>query len=128
MKKAGTETKVTAAAINKVVNNDGASKSSRMKTLFDMGLEVKEIATLMGTRYNFVYNVVSNYCSMNGIELVTTKKESQKDKIVELYWQGKSNKEISIALKTNYNYVFNVLKKYKAEHPVGVTEDEQAAE
>lgn len=117
--------KVTKAAVSKVVLDEGMSKSSKMKTLFDMGLEVKEISTVMGVRYNFVYNVVSNYCNMNGIKVETQKKEGKKDKIIELYLAGKTNKEISIELKTNYNYVFNTIKTYKAAHPVV---QEQAAE
>jgi transposase len=107
------EVKVTQAMINKVVNDEGMSKSSKMKALFDLGLEVKEIANILGVRYNFVYNVISNYCSMNGIKVETNKRESKRDQIIELHKQGLSNKEISIELKTNYNYVFNVIKAYK---------------
>ena len=110
--------KVTKAGINKVVVDESMSKSGKMKLLFDMGLEVKEIATVMGVRYNFVYNVVSNYCNMNGIQVETQKKESKKDDIIRLYKDGKTNKEISIELKTNYNYVFNTIKAYKAVNPV----------
>lgn len=124
MKKAGIEGTVSKTTVTKIVNNEALSKSARMKELFNLGLEVKEIATLMGVRYNFVYNVVSNYCLTEGLQLETTKKESKKDDIIRLYLEGKSNKEISIELKTNYNYVFNTLKKYKAEHPVEVKEAE----
>ena len=95
------------------------SKSSRMKQLFDLGIEVKEIASLMNVRYNFVYNVISNYTAMNGIETESTKKVGKKEQIIELFNAGKSNKEISIELKTNYNYVFNVLKQYKSEQATG---------
>jgi transposase-like protein len=109
--------KVTKAGINKVVMDESISKSGKMKLLFDMGMEVKEIATVMGVRYNFVYNVVSNYCNMNGIAVETQKKESKKDQIIELYLSGKTNKEISIELKSNYNYVFNTIKSYKAAQP-----------
>ena len=107
------EVKVTQAMIKKVVADEGMSKSAKMKALFDLGLEVKEIANVLGVRYNFVYNVVSNYCNTNGIPVETNKRESKRDKIIELHKQGLSNKEISIELKTNYNYVFNVIKAYK---------------
>lgn len=110
------EVKVTKAAIDKVLNGEG-SKSQKMKDLFDLGLEVKEISQLMAVRYNFVYNVVSNYCNMNGIAVESAEKTGKKDQIIELFLAGKSNKEIAIELKTNYNYVFNVLKQYKAENP-----------
>jgi transposase len=109
--------KVSKAAVAKLVADESQSKSGKMKALFDMGMEVKEIATVMGVRYNFVYNVVSNYCNMNGIAVETQKKESKKDQIIELYLAGKTNKEISIELKSNYNYVFNTIKSYKASQP-----------
>lgn len=96
-----------------IVSDENMSKSAKMKSLFDLGIPVKEISDIMGTRYNFVYNVVSNYVNMNGIEIEYSKKVSKKDLIVELFNQGKSNKEISIELKVNYNYVFNTLKDYK---------------
>jgi hypothetical protein len=111
-KKMEQEVKVTKGMIEKVVKGDG-SKSGKMKELFDLGLEVKEISQVLDVRYNFVYNVVSNYCNMNGITVESQKKESKKDDIIRLYKEGKSNKEISIELKTNYNYVFNVLKPLK---------------
>lgn len=120
----GTEVKVTKAMVTKVVNNEGLSKSAKMKELFDLGMEVKEIAEVMAVRYNFVYNVVSNYCNMNGIETAVTKKAGKKEAIIELFLAGKSNKEISIELKTNYNYVFNTLKAYKAEQAAAIVAGE----
>lgn len=104
----------TAAQIKKVVENEGLSKSAKMKELFEMGLQIKVIAQHLGVRYNFVYNVISNYVNMNGIEVETTKKANKKDAIIELHKAGKTNKEISIDLKTNYNYVYNTVKQYKA--------------
>lgn len=125
MKKAGVEVKVTKKALAEVLESD-ASKSSKMKQLFDLGYEVKDIATLMQVRYNFVYNVLSNYVNMNGIVVESNKKEGKKDQILELYKQGRTNKEISIELKTNYNYVFNVVKQFKADNPdvIVVTQEE----
>ncbi|MNO67353.1 hypothetical protein D3C76_581580 [compost metagenome] len=108
------EKTVTQAAINKVVTKEG-SKSSKMIELFEMGVPVKEIATIMEVRYNFVYNVVSNYSTVNGIETVTNKKSGKKEEILELFKQGKTNKEISAEVKSPYNYVRSVIKKYEAE-------------
>lgn len=114
MKRQDVAVKVTKKALDEVLKAE-TSKSQKMKDLFDMGFEVKEIATMLEVRYNFVYNVISNYCNMNGIQIESTKKEGKKEQIIELHKAGMSNKEISIELKTNYNYVFNVLKAYKAE-------------
>lgn len=116
----------TLEQIDKVLGEETLSKSKKMLALFDLGMEVKEIAQIMAVRYNFVYNVVSNHCNMNGIQTETSAKEGKKDQIIALYNVGKSNKEISIELKTNYNYVFNVLKAYKAEHPKEEVQEEQA--
>lgn len=115
MRIANTTKKVTNAAVEKIVASE-VSKSQKMKELFNLGLTIKEIATTLNVRYNFVYNVVSNFVTVNSIETVTNKKEGKKDSIIALYKEGKSNKEIAVELKANYNYVFNTLKKYKAEH------------
>lgn len=113
-KKMEQEIQITEKDLEKVLKS-GESKSSMMKQLFDLGLEVKEIARIMGVRYNFVYNVISNYCNMNGIETVSNQRGGKKEQIIALYEQGKTNKEISIELKTNYNYVFSVIKEYKMQ-------------
>ena len=42
-----------------IVNGE-ATKSAKMKALYNEGCEISEIAKLMGVRYNFVYNVISN--------------------------------------------------------------------
>lgn len=100
--------------VNEVLNNVTLSKSKKMIELYSQGLEIKEIATLMNVRYNFVYNVVSNECRKEGIELRTNKNEnSKKSMIIELFKQGKSRVDISKELKTNYNYVFNTIKEYE---------------
>ena len=91
------------------------SKSSKMKQLFQLGLEVKEIATMMEVRYNFVYNVISNQIIVEGLEVETNKSESKKDLVRELFTQGKSTKEIAIELKTNYNYIYKLVKEIKVE-------------
>ena len=99
------------------------SKSSKMKQLFQLGLEVKEIATLLEVRYNFVYNVISNQVIVEGLEVETTKQSSKKDQVRELFNQGKSNKEIAIELKTNYNYIYKLVKEIKSEQEVNSNEE-----
>mgnify|MGYP001292067284 CR=1 FL=1 len=116
----------TKAQIQAVLDNPELSKSKKMIALFELGLPVKDIHELMGVRYNFVYNVVSNYCNMNGIATESTVKDGKKDQIIALFKEGKSLKEIAIELKTNYNYVFNVVKQYKKEN--GIVSKKQATE
>lgn len=101
--------------VKKIIKNVESSKSSKIKEMFDIGLEVKEISSILEIRYQFSYNVISNYINMNNIEVIEDKKVSKKEDIINLYLNGKSNKEISIEMKVNYNYVFKVLKEYKLE-------------
>ncbi len=102
-----------------------SSKSAKMKQLFELGLSIKEIAGHMECRYQFAYNVISNWVNTAGIEVTVEERTSKKDVIVALYNQGRTNKEISVELKVNYNYVFKVLKDYKASQ---VTSQEAVAE
>jgi len=37
------------------------NKSAEIRRLYDLGLSVQEIATTLGIRYQFAYNVVSHY-------------------------------------------------------------------
>ena len=103
---------MTKKEINVILGSD-LSKSKKMVELYNLGLEIKEIATLMEVRYNFVYNVVSNMCRMNDVELRTNKEtgNSKKALIIAMYQEGKSNTEIAKELKTNYNYVYKITKE-----------------
>ena len=98
--------------IQKIINTS-TSKSQAMVELYNQGLEIKEISNVMNVRYNFVYNVISNYCRMNEIELRTNKtnENSKKVMIEKLFKEGKTNVEISKELKTNYNYVYKITKQ-----------------
>ena len=91
------------------------SKSQAMINMYNEGKEIKEIATAMNVRYNFVYNVVSNYCRMHDVELRTNrdKEDSKKSQIVALLQAGKSKTEVAKELKCNYNYVFKIEKEMK---------------
>ena len=106
---------MTNKEINKVLESN-ESKSKKMITLYNEGLEIKEIATLMEVRYNFVYNVISNHCRMNDLELRTNKDNgnSKKALILAMMQEGKSNTEIAKELKTNYNYVYKITKEAMA--------------
>lgn len=110
---------LTKKKVESILSSTELSKSNKMKELFEGGYSVKQISELMNVRYNFVYNVVSNYVNMNSIQVEKKEQEvSKKDLIIKLYLEKKSNKEISIELKTNYNYVFNTIKKYKEENNI----------
>lgn len=120
MKKANVEVKVSETKVTKIVNDESKSKSQKMKDLFELGLEIREIATLMNVRYNFVYNVVSNHARINDIETTSVERSSRKNEILDMFKQGKTNVEISKELKVNYNYVFKVIKEAKQENEAKV--------
>ena len=101
--------------IQTIINN-ATSKSKAMIELYNGGLDIKQIAQAMDVRYNFVYNVISNHCRMNDIELRTNQASgsSKKMLIEQLFKEGKSNTEIAKELKTNYNYVYKITKALTA--------------
>jgi transposase len=99
--------------VQNIIENETLSKSSKIKNLFDLGLEIKDISELLGIRYNFSYNVISNYVITNDIEVVKEERESKKDKVIELHVKGLTNIQISKELKTNYNYIYKIIKEYK---------------
>ncbi len=109
------DVKVSKKEVNEVLKSE-VSKSQKMKELFELGLEVKEISELMNVRYNFVYNVVSNFVRINDIETTSVERNSRKKEIIDLFLSGRSNVEISKELKINYNYVFKVIKEHKVEN------------
>lgn len=104
------------------------SKGACIRTLFAGGLEVKEIATLTGIRYNHVYNVAKNEVLVHGLEVETSSRSnanSKKNKILGMLEQGMTVTEISKELKCMYNYVWQVAKaggytgkKQEATEPV----------
>ncbi|MCU7522784.1 MAG: hypothetical protein HF308_19300 [Ignavibacteria bacterium] len=107
--------------VKNIINNPETSKSNKMKELFQAGMEVKDIAELLNVRYNFVYNVTKNLVITQGLEVEKVQKESKKDDIIKLHQAGKTNIQIATELKTNYNYIFKVVKEYKAEQEVAIT-------
>lgn len=116
------EVQITEEAVMTVLQSS-ISKSKKMIALFDLGLDTKEISEVMTrfegklVRYNFVYNVLSNHININGIPVESQERSGKKEQILAMFLAGKTNKEISIDLKTNYNYVFNTIKTFKKEHP-----------
>lgn len=126
MKKLNVEKVLGTKAIEKVVADETLSKSAKVKALFDGGMEVKAIAAALDIRYNFAYNVISNYIIVNEIEVETGRKASKKDAVWALLDEGKSAKEIAVELKTNYNYVYKLKKDWTAKAMEEVVTEEVA--
>lgn len=124
MKKLNVTKVLGAKAIEKVVADEAMSKSAKVKALFDGGLDVKEIAAAIGIRYNFAYNVISNYIIVNEIEVEQERKASKKDAVWALLDTGKTAKEIAVELKTNYNYVYKLRKEWLTQAAAEVEAEE----
>lgn len=126
MKKLNVEKVLGTKAIEKVVADEALSKSAKVKALFDGGMEVKAIAAALDIRYNFAYNVISNYIIVNEIEVETGRKASKKDAVWALLDEGKSAKEIAVELKTNYNYVYKLKKDWATKAMEEIVTEEVA--
>jgi DNA invertase Pin-like site-specific DNA recombinase len=85
------------------------SKSELFRTLYDMGMEICEIARECGSHYSFVYGVISA-----SREVRTVDKTSKSDEIRKMVDEGKTPGEIAKLLNSNYSFVFSVVKKYRA--------------
>lgn len=112
MKRINEVVKMTEEQVNEILGQE-LSKSAKIKALFDGGYEVKEIASIVGVRYNFVYNVVSNYVVINGIETENVKRDSKKDAVWAMFDRGMKLMEVAKELKTNYNYVWKLHKEWE---------------
>ena len=104
--------------MDKVIKDSGLSKSAKMIKLYDMGLELNEIFEELNkggvsvSVKNFVYNVISEYCRLNDVELRVKKKSSVgKDQIITLLLEGKSVVEISKELKIYSNRIYKIRKE-----------------
>jgi transposase len=89
-----------------------------MVLLYEGGLELKEIKEQMGVSSNFVYNVISEYCRMNDVELRVVKKVKSgvgKDEIEKLLLEGKEVVEISGMLKVRSNYIYKIRKELRTQ-------------
>ena len=89
------------------------SKGACIRKLFAGGLEVKEIATITGIRYNHVYNVVKNEVLVHDLEVESSSRSnenSKKNQILVMLAEGKTVTEISKELKCMYKYVWQVAK------------------
>ena len=109
MKKLLVEKVATIKEIKSVVADTAMNKSTKIKVLFEGGMDVKEIAAALGIRYNFAYNVLQNHIIMNDIEVdKASRGPSKKDEIVKLLMEGKSIIEVCKETKTLYNYVWKI--------------------
>jgi len=104
------------------------SKSAKVKALFDQGYEVRQVANMVGIRYNFAYNVIRNYIVVNDVQVEETKKESKKDVVWAMFDQGITVGQVSKELKMNYNYAWKLHKEWERAAAKEVAQAEAQAE
>lgn len=108
--------RLTTEQVQAIVLSEG-SKSSRIKQLFEGGLEVGEIAKEMGIIYNFAYNVISNYIIVEDIQDVEMgrrggkKSSERKNMVMQMLDDGMSVREIAGELKMNMNQIYKIRKE-----------------
>ena len=118
--------KMSKNQVEAVLKDEKLSKSAKVRALFDGGLEVKEIATLLNIRYNFAYNVLQNHIIQNDIKVEKSERNSKKDEIIKLLSEGKSLVEVCKATKSNYNYVWKLSSELKAAKAKEAQVDDKA--
>lgn len=101
--------------IAKEIAEGKMSKGAGIRECFAGGMEVKDIATKLGIRYNHVYNVVKNEILVHGLadQVIASERggeNSKKAQIVQMLQDGKTITEISTELKCMYNYVWSVAR------------------
>ena len=101
---------ITKKEVDEVLKTE-ISKSQKIIKLFEGGLDVKEISILMGIRYNFSYNVISNYIRMNDVKgVVKEEKENKKSEIIKLYKEGEYE-DLFSKIALNSSEIFEMIKK-----------------
>ena len=113
---------------NLIVADESMNKSDKIKALFDGGVEVKEIAELLGVRYNHAYNVIQNYVIVEGFEVEKSSRgTSEKRQLIEqMLKEGHRIIGVAKATKTVYNYVWKVSQELKMrDTEEEVVEEEQ---
>jgi len=105
------------------------SKSAQIRDLYkNTNLTVAQIADMIGVRYQFAYNVISQYCTKTGTEVRKARSTSTSAQIRELVEQGLTPGQIAKQLGINYVFAHQVAKKYLAQAAASDMDDEDEDE
>lgn len=88
-------------------------KSDLIRSMYQEGMSVAQIAKALDSHYSFVYGVVKNM--LGGEKPTAEKGPSKSDTIREMAAAGKTPGEIAKELNANYSFVHTVVKKWKSE-------------
>lgn len=105
---------VAAMAPKKVAKT---TKSARIVKMWKDKVEIADIATQLGIRYEFAYQVSKRFALANGLPFTTNKAKgvTKADKIRQLYDEGKSTSEIAKTVGTYNSYVWQTIDLYKKQ-------------
>lgn len=109
MKKA----KIAKTSIKAIVVADDLTKSAKMRRLYDLGLDLADIAKTLKVRYQFVWNVIDIYT--DGAIRQSAPKATKSAEFRKYFDEGKTCAEIAKITNSNNNFVNSVIKRYKRE-------------
>ena len=105
--------KLNEKKVKEIVEKEGISKSQKFRKLYELGMEVKDIAKTMNSHYSFVYGVIER--GFGEVKSERKSKKSKSERMKEMYDEGKTIGQISRELETNYSYTWRVINKYRNE-------------
>lgn len=91
------------------------TKSANIVKLYTTGMPIADIASKLGIRYEFAYQVSKRHALAVGKPFSTNRVQgdTKADKIRELYDKGMTIAQIAKELKTHNSYVWQVTHAYK---------------
>ena len=114
---------MTKAEIKKVLDSDTSKSKKIIALMIGLDANTSVVKDLMGVRYQMVYNVWTNYCNINGIEVQKKDKgDTKKAQIIQKLEEGKTPTEIAKIMACNYNMVFKIRKDWEIANQKAVKE------
>lgn len=112
MKAQNVKNQMTVEEAQILASLENVSKSEKIRNMFLGGLDVKTISKVLDIRYNFAYNVLSNFININGIAVDKTERDgSGRAAVVAALATGASLADVSKQTKVNYNQVWKIAKE-----------------
>lgn len=106
------KTQMSMEEVHMLAALENVSKSEKVRQMFIGGIDVKTIAKELNIRYNFAYNVLSNYININGVEVEKSERDgSGRAAVIEALKTHDSLAEVSKVTKVNYNQVWKIAKE-----------------
>lgn len=105
--------KISKTKVKAIVKAEDTTKSAKMRQLYDLGLDLAEIAELLQVRYQFVWNVIDDHT--DGQIRQSKPKSTKSAEFRKLFDEGKTCAEIAKITNSNNNFVNSVIKRHKRE-------------